>query len=174
MEREALAAGARIELRDGWNVAVGYDGEEAERERCRSSAGFADLSHLGKIEVQAGAGDLAQIMDLQLGQAARADDAWWCPFTTERALVLCEPARHRGNARAAEDAAAGVDGLASVTDLTAALGALTIAGPLAREVFARFTALDLRAAGHAGARLPAGLGGAHARRRSCARASRAG
>jgi heterotetrameric sarcosine oxidase gamma subunit len=144
MEREALAAGARIELRDGWNVAVGYDGAEAERERCRSSAGFADRSHLGKIEVQAGAGDLARIMDLQLGQAVRADDAWWCPFTKERALVLCEPADTAAMRARLEDAAAAFDGLASVTDLTAALGALTIAGPLAPEVFARFTAIDLR------------------------------
>ena len=144
LEREALAARARIESRDGWNVAVGYDGAEAERERCRSSAGFADRSHLGKIEVQAGAGNLAQIMDLQLGRATRTDDAWWCPFTKERALVLCEPADTAAMRARLEVAAATFDGLASVTDLTAALGALTIAGPLAPEVFARFTAIDLR------------------------------
>jgi heterotetrameric sarcosine oxidase gamma subunit len=144
LEREALAARARIESRDGWNVAVGYDGAEAERERCRSSAGFADRSHLGKIEVQAGAGDLARIMDLQLGRATRTDDAWWCPFTKERALVLCEPADTAAMRARLEDAAATFDGLASVTDLTAALGALTITGPLAPEVFARFTAIDLR------------------------------
>ena len=144
MEREALAARARIESRDGWNVAIGYDGAEAERERCRSSAAFADRSHLGKIEVQSGAGDLARIMDLQLGRAARTDDAWWCPFTKERALVLCEPPDTAAMRARLEDAAATFDGLASVTDLTAALGALTIAGPLAPEVFARFTAIDLR------------------------------
>ena len=35
-------------------------------------------------------------------------------------------------------------GLVSVIDVTTAFGALAIEGPLARELFARFTALDLR------------------------------
>jgi heterotetrameric sarcosine oxidase gamma subunit len=151
MEREALAAGARIELRDGWNVAVGYDGRDAERERCRSAAGFADRSHLGKIEVQAGAGELARIVaecgggeSLRLGSAARAAGGWWCPYTSERALALCEPGEAAALRERLEEAAAGCDGLTSVTDLTAALAAVTIAGPLAPEVFARFTAIDLR------------------------------
>ena len=144
MEREALAAGATIELRDGWNVAVGYDDPEAERQRCSSAAGFADRSHLGKIEIQASAGDLARIMELRLGEATRAENAWWCPYTKERALVLCEPADTAAMLARLEAAIAGCDELASVTDLTASLAALTIAGPLAPEVFARFTAIDLR------------------------------
>jgi hypothetical protein len=37
MERQAAAAGARFEVRDGWNVAVGYEGED------RAAAGFADV-----------------------------------------------------------------------------------------------------------------------------------
>ena len=41
-----------LELRAGWNVAVEFDGTEAERERCASTVGFADLSHLGKLEVR--------------------------------------------------------------------------------------------------------------------------
>ena len=28
MERQAVAAGARLELRDGWNVAVAFSGED--------------------------------------------------------------------------------------------------------------------------------------------------
>ena len=92
MEREALEAGARLELRDGWNVAVGFDGAEPERERCRSSVGFADRSHLGKIEVQADPADLARITGpLELGVAARSEDTWWCPYAADRALALCEP-----------------------------------------------------------------------------------
>jgi heterotetrameric sarcosine oxidase gamma subunit len=43
-----------------------------------------------------------------------------------------------------EDAAGALQGLASVVDVTTAQGALAIAGPLARELFARFTAIDLR------------------------------
>ena len=40
--------------------------------------------------------------------------------------------------------AADANGLASVIDTTTSQGAMAIAGPLARETFARFTAIDLR------------------------------
>ena len=40
--------------------------------------------------------------------------------------------------------AADANGLGSVIDITSAQGAMTILGPQAREVFARFTAIDLR------------------------------
>jgi len=129
MERQALAVGASFEERDGWNVAVRFDGLEAERERSRTAVGFADLSHLGKVEVQG-----AQVPDLELGRATRTNGAWWLPYTPERAIALCEPGelpelRER---------------LADAVDVTTAFAALAIEGPLAREVFARFTALDLR------------------------------
>ncbi|HYY06887.1 MAG TPA: hypothetical protein VE997_09915, partial [Candidatus Limnocylindria bacterium] len=59
MEREALAAGARMELRDGWNVAVDYGNVEAERAALRDGVGFADSSHLGKLELNAPLEELA-------------------------------------------------------------------------------------------------------------------
>jgi heterotetrameric sarcosine oxidase gamma subunit len=135
MEREALAAGATLEQRDGWNVAVDFEGEE----RHRSTVAFADRSQLGKLELQgADLGALAAAAGsdpLELGRASRAGDAWICPVTSDRALVLCEPAQ-TGELR---------DRLGNdAVDLTSAMGALTIAGPLAPEVFARFTAIDLR------------------------------
>jgi glycine cleavage system aminomethyltransferase T len=139
MEREALAAGARIERRDGWNVAVGFDGEEAERERLRGSVGFADMSHLGKIELQGHVGE-----PLELGSARLVDGAWWCPYTPERAIVLCEAGRTAALVERLEEEARAARRPASVIEMTSVLGALTIAGPLAREVFARFTAIDLR------------------------------
>ncbi len=124
MEREALAAGATLEQRDGWNVAVTFDGEESHR----STVAFADRSQLGKLELLGEHG-------LELGVATRRDDAWWCPTSRERALILCEPDRTAElRERLGDD----------VVDLTSAMGALTIAGPLAPEVFARFTAIDLR------------------------------
>ncbi len=117
MERQALAAGARLELRDGWNVAVAFEGEEDR------PVGFADLSHLTKLEVRG---------HFEPGQATRADGAWWCPYTAERALVVGGPAR-------IESAA-----LRPSIDVTCVYAALAVVGPLARELFARFTALDLR------------------------------
>lgn len=142
MERQAVAAGASFEQRDGWNVAVRFDGLEAERERALSAVGFADLSHLGKVEVQG-----PQAPDLELGRATRGDGAWWLPYTRERAIALCEPGELPALRERLGDAAAEHDGPASVIDVTTAFAALAIEGPLAREVFARFTALDLRDAG---------------------------
>jgi glycine cleavage system aminomethyltransferase T len=113
MERQALAAGARCEVRDGWNVAVAFDGESLD-----APAWWADVSHLRKVEVH-GRHELA------LGQASREDAGWRCPVTRDRSLVIGD--RH-------------ADGL----DVTSTLAALLICGPQAREVFARFCALDLR------------------------------
>jgi heterotetrameric sarcosine oxidase gamma subunit len=151
MEREALAAGARIERSDGWNVAVAFDGPERERLRCRETVGFADLSALGKIEIQASPSELVAIVAvgsrgerLELGRAARAGGAWWCPYTAERALALCDQADAAALRERLEEAARSVQGPASVVDVTAAQGALALVGPLARELFARFTAIDLR------------------------------
>lgn len=138
MERPALAAGAQIEERDGWNVAVRFDGDEAERARCETSVGFADLSHLGKLEVQAADASAVTGESLELGQVSPFDGGWWCPFTPERALAIGE----LGGLR--ERLNGGGNGLVSVIDVTTAFGLLAIEGPLARELFARFTALDLR------------------------------
>jgi glycine cleavage system aminomethyltransferase T len=150
MEPGTLAAGATIEQRDGWNVATSFTDPDTERALCESSVGFADLSHLGKIEIQADAEDLASIVhgavreELELGRATRAENAWWCPYSATRAVVLCPP----GDTAALRDhltaSAADANGLASVIDVTTSQGAMTILGPLARETFARFTAIDLR------------------------------
>ena len=154
MERAARAAGARFETRDGWSVAVGYAALESEREACRTAAGWADVSHLGKLELHASAADdlaavVAQVADgaaLELGSATRAADAWWLPLTAERAMVVCEPAAVGGLRERLEDAAGGAARPFTVLDATCKYAAMTLVGPLAREVFARFTAIDLRPA----------------------------
>jgi heterotetrameric sarcosine oxidase gamma subunit len=146
MERQAAAAGASFEQRDGWNVAVRFDGLEAERGRARTSVGFADLSHLGKVELQAPADALEAIagVELELGRGTLAAGTWWCPYAPTRALALCEPAALPALRGRLQETAAGQEGLTSVVDVTTAYAALAIGGPLAREVFARFTAIDLR------------------------------
>ena len=118
MERQAAAAGARFEVRDGWNVAVAYPGEDP------AAGGWADLSHLRKLELHGAAG-----VALEPGSAARRDGAWWCPLTPERTLVL---------------GAAMVETPARVVDVTCSYAALALCGPHARETFARFTAIDVR------------------------------
>jgi glycine cleavage system aminomethyltransferase T len=116
MERQALAAGARFEVRDGWNLAVAYADETPD-----GAVAWVDSSHLCKLEV-AGSHQLAP------GTASMTNGAWWCPVTRDRTLVI-------GGAR---------DLVEDHVEVTTALAALTIVGPLAREVFARFCALDLR------------------------------
>jgi glycine cleavage system aminomethyltransferase T len=139
MEPGTVAAGATMENRDGWNVATAFPDEE----RSISAVGFADVSQLGKIEVQ---GDVAAITghDLELGRALRAEGAWWCPYSAQRGVVLCSPRDTAALRDRLHASAAGANGLASVIDTTASQGAMTIFGPLARETFARFTAIDLR------------------------------
>ena len=78
------------------------------------------------------------------GLAARGAGAWWCPRTPERALAICSPSRTAALRGRLEDAAAEASGAASVVEVTTLYAALTLSGPLAREIFARFCALDLR------------------------------
>ena len=151
MERDTRAAGARFEARDGWNVAVSYGVPDDEAGVASRTAGWADVSHLGKLEVQAGADDLAAIVRdvtggarLDFGRATRALDAWWCPLTAERAVVICEPAALPVLRQRLEEAAEAARQRASIVEVTSVFAAMTIVGPLSREVFARFCALDLR------------------------------
>jgi glycine cleavage system aminomethyltransferase T len=139
MEPGTVAAGATIEQRDGWNIATSFPDEAAQL----STVGFADVSHLGKLEIQ---GDISAITghDLELGRALRAEGAWWCPYSAQRAVVLCPPADTAALRDRLTASADDTPGLGSVIDTTTVQGAMTILGPLARETFARFTAIDLR------------------------------
>src|SRR5437588_9219339 len=87
MERLAHAAGARFEERDGWNVAVSYGGDTEVRE-----VGFADCSQMVKLELHGERQALTGLAgaELELGLAVRSGDAWWCPVTPSRVLVLGE------------------------------------------------------------------------------------
>ena len=120
MERPAHEAGARFERRGGWNVAVGYSSPGRD-----STVGFADRSHLPKLEVH------APIPDFRSGVAEQRDGAWWCPVTPSRMLVLGEPA-------------AGVPEASTVVDVTCGLAAMSLIGPDAGELLARFCAIDVR------------------------------
>jgi glycine cleavage system aminomethyltransferase T len=121
MEALAVDAGARLEQRDGWNVAVSYPAASFG-----ASVSWCDTSHLTKLQLQ-GALDSS----LPFGTAVRRDGAWWCRLTESRALVI-----------GARPGASKLPG--EVVDVTSVFASLTIAGPLARECFARFCALDLR------------------------------
>ena len=121
MELLAVDAGARLEPRDGWNVAVSYPAASFGE-----SVSWCDTSHLRKLQLQ---GELDE--SLPFGTAVRRDGVWWCRLTAGRALVV--------------GARPDVSELPyEVVDVTSVFASLTIAGPLARECLARFCALDLR------------------------------
>ena len=119
MERVARAAGARFEARDGWNVAVAYDGEGA------GTCSWTDLSHLGKLELHAVAGG-----------ASASRSSWGPPCETARrggarsragaCWRSARPPTPRRCARRLEEAA----GAAAVVEVTTAYAALAISGPL--------------------------------------------
>lgn len=134
----AARAGAHFETRDGWSVVTSYGRPEVEAAACRDSVGFADVSHVGKLELQ-GPLDAFPGVEMRCGTAVRADDAWWCAVTPDRALVLCD-----AGALPALRERLGTEFAGHVLDVTSAYGALALSGPQARETFARFCALDLR------------------------------
>src|SRR5918993_2492485 len=79
MERQAKAAGATFEVRDGWNVATSYGGREAA---ALATVAFADASHARKYEKQ------GELPTLEFGRATADGDNLWLPMSATRALVL--------------------------------------------------------------------------------------
>ena len=138
MERSAAYDGAKFEVRDGWRVAVGYGSPRAAI--ATETAGWADMSHIAKLELQ-GTGEAIEAaagFPLPFGTAVRQDGAWFCRLTPTRALVV--GAHPAPSIRERLSAADGIN----VVDVTTNFAALTVVGPLSRELFARFSAIDLR------------------------------
>ncbi len=143
-------AGAVAGERAGWSLVADYGDPAAESAACERSVGVADLSCLGKLELQAAPTVVAAIVagvaggtTLTLGQAARHEDVWWCPITAGRVMAVTAP-EATARVRDSLQAAASGEPFASVQELTTALGSNAVVGPLAREAFARSTALDMR------------------------------
>lgn len=131
----AARAGARLEVRNEWELPVSFGDELAERRATQETVGFADASWISKTQLDGSAETLDGLAaDLSFGTAALHAGAWWCRLTPTRALIL-------GSAPAAESV-----GAAHLLNVTAQYCALRIAGPLCRDVMARFCALDLRPA----------------------------
>ena len=144
-------AAAELVERAGWRSVADYGDPDAEAAACERSVGVADLSHLGKLELQGPPAVISSIVAglageaaPTLGQAALQGEVWWCPITAGRLLAVSAPDTTAG-VRGALEAAARREPFASVVELTTSLGSNAIVGPRAREAFARSTALDLRA-----------------------------
>lgn len=143
-------AGGRFDERAGWRLVTSYGAGEEEAAACRDSVGVADLSFLGKLELQGApdvvssiVGQLAGGVILEPGRAALHDQVWWCPISASRVLTVSPP-EVTETLRGELEQAASAAPFASVIELTTALGSNAVVGPLARETFARSTALDMR------------------------------
>jgi glycine cleavage system aminomethyltransferase T len=124
MDAVHRSAGASVEERDGWEVAV-----YPERE---SPVWVEDVSMLRKVELRAPADVLDGLTGGLEPGAARLDGAArTLRLTATRALLL-------------GDSDAGANGDRAL-DLTCAWAAVRIGGPEVRELFARLSALDVRA-----------------------------
>ena len=137
--------------RAGWRLVADYGDPALEAEACEGSVGLADLSHVGKLEVQGTAGAVARIVEsiagasISPGRATLSGGVWWCPITPERVMALTPPGATAG-VRGALEATTSGDAFVSVCEQTTSLGSNAVVGPLAREAFARSTALDMRPA----------------------------
>jgi aminomethyltransferase len=143
-------AGATFVERAGWEVAASVGSPAAEQAACRQAVGVADQSWRGKIELQSAPESVAAIAarlaggPLHLTRASNHDDVWWCLLSPTRALAVTYPERTPEVRARLEEAAADSDVAASVADVTTSLCSNAVVGPLARETFARVSALDLR------------------------------
>lgn len=147
MERAALAAGAHLAHTRHLSVAAAFAEPARELARLTETVAFADRSHMVKLELQGEPRALAELVATASGQAAPeprtasfSAGAWWCPVTPARTLVLAEPSPDRRIHAAIEHPDVGV------VDMSCALAGLSLHGPLARELLARFCAIDVRPA----------------------------
>ena len=129
MERRHLSAGATIEQRDGWRIAV-YE------PRNGLEAWAADVSHIGKLDVRGSAERIDELTgSLELGRADSTDSVWTLRLSPTHAVVLCPFERV---IELSERIGAGV------VDMTCGWAAVVLGGPAARDVFMRSSSLDVR------------------------------
>jgi glycine cleavage system aminomethyltransferase T len=150
IEWELREQGANFAERAGWRVVTDYGDPVREATAATNTVGVADVSHLGKLELQAEVGVASAIVAeltgggaLAPGRALLHDQVWWCPMTMSRILAVSPPDR-TPEIRERLEAAAGAAPFASVVEMTAGYGSNVVTGPLSRETFARTMALDLR------------------------------
>jgi heterotetrameric sarcosine oxidase gamma subunit len=132
LEPFAAAAGARFEERDGWRVAADYGDPEAEAAARREGVTVSDRSPLGKLELQGAPDAVTAAIE------GTRDAVFVWRSSPDRAVVVCEPGDRAALLERFE--APGV----TLVDQTAGLAAIELAGPGARDLLERLTALDLR------------------------------
>jgi hypothetical protein len=129
MERSHLAAGAALEDVDGWRVAA-YPADHG------AAATLTDLSHLGKLDLRASAGELDTLTGGLGPGAAREDDAVWTLRLTPAHGYVLSPFPRLSRLRDRIGAPA--------LDVTSAYAAVALGGEGRLAVFNRSSGLDVR------------------------------
>ncbi len=145
-----LLRGATLVDEAGWQRPESYVGVEQETQTLRTAVGLVDMTPLGKIAAR---GDRTEALleaawpGLSLPPlhvATPNEGTRVCRLAADEALALVPAERQRELRERLERAAAGVGGCVHVIDLTSGYAGVLIAGPRARELLRRCTALDLR------------------------------
>ena len=128
MEQAHAAAGATLEERGGWQVAL-YDAEPGE-------AWQADVSHLGKLDLRGSAAEMDALTGgLEPGHVRHDGEVWTLRLTAIHGYVVCPfemvpMLRERLGG--------------SGVDVTCGLAGVALGGSAWREVWARSSGLDVR------------------------------
>ena len=149
--RRHLAQGATMTERYGWRTAAHFTFTDDDARRVRAAAGLADVSWLGKLDVQGtqtdnATGRLEHVLGAPssrvAGTAPGLPRQVW-PLGHGHALVTCSSDERMD---VAARISAPVDSPATclhVTDVTSVYAALLLAGPHARAVLHKLTAVDV-------------------------------
>jgi glycine cleavage system aminomethyltransferase T len=122
-----------------WRVADSFGDPAFESSRAREAAGLQDVSPIGKIDLKgAGVGGV-------LAEAGRIEAVTgMLSIKPGHALLLTEPGREAAVREALLARAGTAAGCVHVTEVTSALSAYFLVGPLATDVLNRLTSLDVR------------------------------
>jgi heterotetrameric sarcosine oxidase gamma subunit len=140
----AFPPAAVVSDASGWRVVDSYASVESELSAARDRVALADLSSLGKIQIEGEAA--AAVFQSVLGGAPQGIGQSWQGVYAIRPdlFLLLTPAEGEAEllpqlaaARAAQP------GLVTVSDLTHGLAALALFGPHSRDVLRRLCALDV-------------------------------
>lgn len=139
--------GAHLQELAGWRCAESYGGLEAELAAIRVGCGLADVSAMGKLQVE---GSQAHaILAAALGAApeavggyARVEAGDLCCLRPDMYFLLTPPGAETAARERLEAAVAGQHDLVTVTDLTHGLSGIELVGPRAVDVLRRVCGLD--------------------------------
>ena len=143
--------GARWVEVDGWRCAADYGNPAEEVAALRAGAGLADVSQIGKIQIEGlqAAAMLAAVLGAgpeAVGDHARVEAGDLYCLRPDMYFLSVRPGTETSVCAALDNAAAAQPGLVTVTDVSHGLAAIELVGPRVVDVMTRVCGLDFSAA----------------------------